>query len=168
MSRRFHPLRARAVLVALLTLWCWALLACGGASEEEVSAADRAEIRDLLERYLPKLGEAYETGNLEVLRDVAAEKEIASLYKRINDLMEQEGRVVHPKLVSFEIEDITVWNYSNAFVTTLEVWDLAVLASGTDQVTSRVEGQRSRVKYQVKRRDDDWQVLYRTVVATFE
>lgn len=148
-------------------LWV-AFLVAGCENTEEVTPEDEAAIEALLADYLPKMASAYADGDLEVLRGLAAEKEIATLYKRINDLMNQEGRVVVPTLQSFEIEQITIWNYSNAFVTTLEVWDLEVLAAGTDQRLSGVEGQRNRVTYQLKRRDEGWEVLYRAIQTTFE
>ena len=133
-----------------------------------VNPDDEASIEELLGRYLPKLSEAYATGDVEVLRDVAAEKELAGLVKRISDLQNEESRTVVPSLRSFDIEQVTIWNHSNAFVTTLEVWDLTVMASGTDHVLSEVEGQRNRVKYQLKRREDTWQVLHRAIETTFD
>ena len=98
---------------------------------------------------------------------VRAAKEIATLRKRVNDLA-LGGRDLRPELVSLEIEDIVVWNYSNAFVTTIEVWNLRIFASGTTTVLSEVMAQRNRVKYQIKRREVGWQVLYRTLDSTFE
>jgi hypothetical protein len=140
---------------------------CGAGAEAELEA-DKADIEALMSAYLPKLGEAYESGNIEVLRDYVAEKEMASLLKRIGDFMDQEGRVIAPTLQSFTLENVEIWNYANAFVTTLEVWDVRVLASGTDQVLSESLGQRNRVKYQLKRRDEGWQVLHRSIETTLE
>lgn len=149
----------------MLSLLAAMLLGCG---QETVSDADREAIRATLAEYLPRMAEAYATGNVEVLRGVAAEKEVAIIYKKVSDLMNEEGRVVEPTLRDFVIEDVTVWNHSNAFATTLETWDFRVLVSGSDTVTSQVDGQRNRVKYQLKRRPEGWQVLYRTIEATFE
>lgn len=156
---------------ALRTLVAFALVAlsvvsCAG--DERTAELDRGEIEALLADYLPRLAEAYRTGNVEVLREVASEKELAAMTKQIGDLMSQEGRVIDPTLDSFTVEQINVWNYSNAFVTTIEVWDLRVLASGSEQLLSEVDGQRSRVKYQLKRRDDGWQILSRIRETTFE
>ncbi|REJ82144.1 MAG: hypothetical protein DWQ36_21650 [Acidobacteria bacterium] len=159
---------ARRTVVAVCVLL--GVLA-GGCSEERAAAdleADKAAIEAMMREYLPRLGEAYETGNIEVLRDYAAEKEMASLLKRIGEFMEQENRVIAPTLQSFTVEDVEIWNYANAFVTTLEVWDVRVLASGTDQVLSQSLGQRNRVKYQLKRRDSGWQVLHRNIETTLE
>ncbi len=155
--------RAIGVLVALLVL----LGGCAGDAGDVVSPEDRDAIRALLEAYLPEMAGAYASGRFEALEPYAVEKEIASLRKRINDLA-LGGRDLRPELLSLEIEDIVIWNHSNAFVTTVEVWDLKIFATGTDTVVSEVEKQRSRVKYQVKRRDEGWQVLYRTLESTFE
>ncbi len=165
---RSEPPRGVRILTRLAVL-CMAIAVISGCqASETVSEEDREEIRATLAEYLPAMAEAYSSGNIEVLRGVAAEKEMAIVHKKVKDLMEQESRVVVPTLQGFEIEDITLWNYANAFVTTLETWDIKVLASGSDFVTSEVEGQRSRVKYQVKRREDGWIVLYRVIETTFE
>lgn len=162
-TRRSSLSSGLVVLVLVL-----AAFGFGCQDTENVSPEDEAAIEQLLTEYLPKMASAYATGELEVLRGLAAEKEMATLYKRINDLMNNEGRVVVPTLDSFEIEQITIWNYANAFVTTLEVWNLEVQAAGSEQVLSSVEGQRNRVTYQLKRREDRWQVLYRAIQTTFE
>jgi len=158
------PVRiATAILLLAAPL---VMLACQ--SDERTAELERGDIEDLLADYLPRFAEAYRTGNVEVLREVASEKELAAMTKQISDLMSQEGRVIDPTLESFTVEQINVWNYSNAFVTTIEVWDLKVLASGSETVLSEVEDQRSRVKYQLKRREDGWQILSRMRETTFE
>ena len=162
---------AGATPVSLLRLALGLILVAalaGCSASDEVSPADEQAISESLAQYLPGMANAYATGDLEPLRGIAAEKEIATLHKKINDLMNEEGRIVEPTLRGFDIEDVTIWSYSNAFVTTLETWDFRVLASGTDTVTSEVDGQRQRVKYQMKRRDEGWQVLYRVIETTFE
>ncbi len=62
------------------------------------------------------------------------------------------------------IEDINVWSYSNAYVTTVETWDLRVYSTGSEQLLSQERSQRTRVKYQLKRSDEGWLVLFRTIV----
>ena len=57
-----------------------------------------------LELYLPRLGQAYATGDLEPLEGLAAQKEIAAIAKRINDLAEQ-GRVLEPTFRQVTIEE---------------------------------------------------------------
>jgi hypothetical protein len=160
---RRPPRSARAA--ALWLLLPFAVSACGEAPA--VSPEDQVAIATLLGNYLPRLADAYRSGDLTILEGLASEKEIAELDKRISDLA-AEGRDVRPTFESFDIEDVTVWSHSNAFVTTIEVWDLRVYASGTDQLLSEVDDQRNRVKYQLKRREDGWQVLYRQIVTTFE
>lgn len=153
--------------LSLLMLLLLTVSGCSGSPEQNL-AADKASIEAMMQEYLPLLGEAYESGNIEILRPYAAEKEMASLLKRIGEFMEQEGRVIRATLKSFTVENVEVWNYANAFVTTLEVWDVEVLASGTDQVLSQSLDQRNRVKYQLKRRDEGWTVLHRQIEATLE
>lgn len=148
----------------------WALLlllAVSCIAGESLPPADEAAIGAAMEEYLPRLATAYATGDLEVLRGVAAEKEIAGLEKRIRDLL-AEGRIVEPTFKSVQVEQIDIWSHSNAFVTTLEVWDLAVYASGSHRLLSQELGQRNRVKYQLKRQDDGWRVLYREIETTFD
>ena len=150
-------------LVVLLIGAAVVLSACG--SSEERQAADQAEIQASLDAYLPLLGEAYSTGDVEILREWAAEKEMARIYKRVMDLAEQ-GRVLAPTLQRMTVEETKVWNYSNAFVTTLEVWDVRSLVIGTDQVVAEDLGQTNRVQYQLDRNPEGgegrWRVLYRS------
>ena len=146
------------LLVALLLPACES----GG---EEVSEADVEAIESSLGRYLPLMAEAYSTGNIEVLRDVAAEKEIATIHKLVSEKM-AEGLFLDPTLIDFTIEEVNQWNNSNAFVTTVENWDLKVVAAGSDKVLSE-RAQRNRVKYQLKKKDGGWRVLYRSIEATF-
>lgn len=151
--------------MTLNRLWCVALMAlvamaCGSSQERE--KVDREGIQAALEVYLPILGEVYATGDLSLLEGWAAEKEISRIHKRIEDLSIQGRRLV-PTFRSLTVEDANVWNYSNCFATTSEVWDLEVRATGTEQVLSAQLEQGSRVKYQLKREDDRWRVLFRTI-----
>ena len=103
-----------------------------------------------------------------VLEGYAAEKEIAGMEKRVDDLL-LESRVIRPTVKSVEVEDVQIWNYANAFVTTREVWDLRVYAAGTDTLLSEAPDQHNRVKYQLKREGTDgWLVLFRELDTTFE
>ncbi|MEE8277393.1 MAG: hypothetical protein V3R89_01555 [Thermoanaerobaculia bacterium] len=146
--------------IALAIAFLW-LLGCGPSARQQ--ELDRQAIQSDLEAYLPRLGEAYATGDLEVLREGAAIKEVARIEKRIQDLALQ-GRVLVPTFRQLTIEDVNVWNYANAYVTTLEIWDLKVLASGTDTVLSEENGQSSRVQYQLKRdKGRRWRVLFRSI-----
>lgn len=141
----------------LISLLC---AACGPSAERQ--EVNRDEIKADLEVYLPLLGEAYATGNLELLREWAVEKEMSRVMKRLDDLTSQ-GRRLIPTFRQVTIEDVNVWNYSNAFVTTVEVWDLQILATGAEEVLAEELGQSNRVKYQLKRGEDHWRVLFRTI-----
>ncbi len=151
----------------LLTLSVLLLFGCAP-SDSGPSAEDQAEVRQLLEGYLPAMAEAYRTGNVEVLRPFAVEKEIATLYKRISDFMEQENRIVASTLKGFEVDEIKIWRHSNAVVDTTEIWDVRVLASGSETVLSEGLDQRDKVRYQLKRTDEGWRVIYRERVQTIQ
>ena len=77
--------------------------------------------------------------------------------------------------LSFTVEQVNIWNYANAFVTTIEVWDLRVFTDGGTQLSEEL-GQRSRVKYQMKRVDsmefeegeEEWLILHREIDQSFE
>lgn len=140
-------------------------VACGPGPEE--IRADREEIRQTLEAYLPKLGEAYATGNVELLRGTAVEKELAHVDKKVRELA-QEGRVLAPELRELTIEDVTFWSHDNAYVTAVEVWDVKSYVLGSDRLLSEDPDQVQRVKYQLKRRREGWQILYRQVEQTFQ
>jgi hypothetical protein len=146
----------------LSTLVLMLLVAAGCGPSAERQQLNRDEIKADLEVYLPLLGEAYATGNLEPLREWAVEKEVARVRKRLDDLASQGRRLV-PTFRQMTIEDVHIWNYSNAFVSTLEVWDLQILATGTENLLTEELGQRNRVKYQLEREKDHWRVLFRTI-----
>lgn len=147
-------------LTFLLLTVLMVVVACGPTQEQE--QVDRDEVQAALEAYLPILGEVYETGDLSLLEGLAAEKEIARIHKRIQDLSMQGRRLV-PTFRGLTIEDANIWNYSNCYVTTLEVWDLEVRATGSEQALSTQLEQPNRVKYQMKREDGNWRVLFRTI-----
>lgn len=151
--------RSRAPLLLLAALV--PVLACGPTAEEE-AARVKPQLQRLLEEYLPALAAAYTTGDTGGLAGLAAPKEVAAVEHRIVQLA-QEGRRLRPRLQTFTIEEVTVWNRVNAFATTFEVWDLEVLAAGSETVLSEASGRRDRVTYQLKREDGRWQVLYREI-----
>ena len=96
------------------------------------------------------------------MRPYVAEKEISRVFKRVQDLSYQ-GRTLVPTFRQLTIEDVNVWNYSNAYVTTHEVWDLVIYATGSENVLAEEYEQPNRVKYQFKRDGDQWRVLFRTI-----
>ena len=147
-------------LLSVLTLGALTLGIAACTPAEQQQELDREAIEAALETYLPRLGDAYATGELAPLEGLAAQKEIAAIEKRISDLAEQ-GRVLEPTFRELTIEEATVFNYANAYVTTVEVWDLRSLALGSRQVLAEDVGQRNRVKYQLKREGEGWKVLFR-------
>lgn len=148
---------------AALTVWL-VLLGTGVActSSEELETRARDEITQMLEEYLPILAEAYRTNDPLLLREWVADKEIARIHKRIEELADQ-GRSLEPRFRTVTIEDVRVWGHANAYVTTVEVWDIKSVVTGTGAVVQEVENQSNRVRYQLKRDDGRWRVLFRTI-----
>ena len=156
---RFFPSRqsCRALLLAVSMV---AFAACAPTAEEV--EVDEQEVLATIERYTELLGQAYATGNLQPMLEVAAQKEVAT----VANLVEQyavQGVVVKPTPTEVTLEDVTVWSANNAYATTVELWDLRKYVAGTDRLLSEALAQSHRVKYQLKRRDEGWQVLYREV-----
>lgn len=158
---RIAPAATVRVALAVLAAFGLLTLACG---PEEVKEEDRAGLTASLNGYLPTLAQAYTSGNVEPLRAYAAEKEVARVFTRVSELAE-EGKYVDATFHQMTVEDVVVWSHANAFVTTVEVWELKVRAYGSDTLLGEDVRQTSRVKYQLKRRSgDDWQVLHRELV----
>ncbi len=154
------------IRIALLVLWALALAACGG-DARRAGDVDESEIQVTLEQYLPMMAKAYASGDTRPLNTYAAEREVATVQKRIKDVRTR-GERLEPTFRSLTIESVTAWGYSNAYVTTLEVWDLRLYAShGENPVVETIE-QRSRVKYQLRLEDDHWIVFYRELIQTFD
>ncbi len=154
----------RRAWVACVAFALLAVLTACGASRQERQEDLEGEIRTVLLEYLPALGEAYASADSNALLGLAADKERAAVEKRIQDLL-QEGRVLHPTFKELTVEEVNDWNWANAFVTTVEVWDLRVYASGFEDgdPISQELGQRQRVQYQLKRDDGGWLVLFRAI-----
>lgn len=158
--RRFH--------IASLALAIYLAGAVGCDARRGVDPeVDHSEIEALLRTYLPKLGEAYATQDTSVLEGLAVAKEMSRIELRTREL-DANGQVYEPIFREITVEDVSVWNYSNAFVTTLEVWDVSSYTVGSHILVNQSLGQRNRVKYQLKRRDDSWVILYRELDQTFE
>lgn len=159
-----RPLRLLFSLPLLLLILS-SLIACGDSEVEE--EIDRQEIEAFLNAYLPKLGQAYAERDSSVLEGMAVPKEMSKIEVRVRELAAQ-GRVFEPQFKTLVVEDVSVWNYSNAFVTTFEYWDLRSFSLGARVPMSESLDQGNRVKYQLKRRDDSWVVLYRELDQTFD
>lgn len=150
--------RIPTTLVFLLGVAALAL-SCGAPSEEDLSQA-REEIRATLLEYLPKMAEAYRTGDVEPLEGFTTQKERAILQKHISEL-EQRGRTMDTELLELTIEDLNLVSYANAYVTTVETWHVTSYAVGTDRVLGEDPRQFSRVRYQLKREGDRWTIMAR-------
>lgn len=137
-------------------------LTSGCTPPEVQEAVDKEEIRAFLDAYLPALGEAYAQRNAYLIEDFVAPKEIARVGKRIDELTSR-GQVYVPTVRTITIESVNLWNNSNAFVSTLEVWDVERRALGSDMAIDQTLEQPNRVKYQMKRDETGWRVLYRTI-----
>ena len=159
--RPLAPLLAFAGLLAFLP--ALAGLSCGPSPERV--AADREEIEAFLGEYLPRMAEAYRTGDTEPLAAYAAEKERDSIERMVRERA-QQGTILAPELRSVEVEDVRTWQAVNAYVTTLETWNIRVLATGSESVV-REEEQENRVKYQMKREDGRWRVFWRELEQAY-
>ena len=157
---------ARTVVVSAILL-AGGAVGCAESGPDGASLEDRTAIETVLADYLPKLGNAYANGDFDALASGAVPKEIATVRKRVHDLEMEASRTLRPTLKSFEIERIDVWRYSNAAVTTIEVWDIDSLVSGTERLLSSGTD-RYRVRYQFKRRDEGWMVIGRLIEHQFE
>jgi hypothetical protein len=153
-----------AALLAAVALGV--LTGCGVAAEVR-SEADEAAIEAAVHKYLPLLSDAYSTGNLKALREVAVPKEVARVQFRLEEL-EEQGRRFEPQFKYLVVEGISTWKHSNAFVTTVEVWDVRSYTLGSHTLQSEVIGQSNRVKYQLKLKDEGWMVLYRELDQTLD
>lgn len=159
-------LRATVLLFALLALSGLIAAGCGEPSAEEVQA-DKDAIQAFLAEYLPLMATAYRTGDTSPLEDYAAEKERASIEHRVRELA-RTGETLAPELQSVAVEDVTVWNSVNAYVTTHEIWHIRTFATGSENVVREQLDQANRVKYQLKRDGDRWRVYFRQLEQTFE
>ncbi len=157
-SRLRRSPRRHALAGYLLAALALLLTACQASVEEQ--AIDRQQVLETLKDYLGLLSEGYSTGDLEPMRRLAAEKEVATVAKLVGDYA-AKGMRIEAQLKEITLEDLTVWSANNAYATTVEVWDLRKRDVGTDRLLSEALGRRHRVKYQLKRRPDGWQVLYR-------
>jgi hypothetical protein len=149
----------------LLLIGLLLLSGCGGS--EATAEVDRQEVEEMLRSYLPKVGQAYATRDPSVLEGMAVPKEIARIQLRVNEL-EAQSRIYEPEFREVTVEDVSVWNYSNAFVTTLEVWNVRSYVLGSHLLIQESLGQRSRVKYQLKRKGGNWTILYRELDQSFD
>ncbi len=147
-------------MASCLALSLTFLAACGSSAARE--AEDAASIASSLEAYLPVLGQVYLDGDVETLRPYAAEKELARIQALVQNLVDQ-GRYLAPEFQRLTVEGTSTWNNSNAFVTTLEVWNVRMHALGSGELLAEDVDETYRVKYQLKRHNGGWRVLFRAI-----
>lgn len=160
-----RPWRATlaAASVAGLGLLAGLAAACGPSTASQ--EATRGEIEELLHAYLPVLAEYYRTGEPGAAETYAFPKEVDHVNRWILTRARDEGHVVDPTLESVEIEQLNVYQPTNAILTTQEIWDLRIRAAGSGRVIQEELGKLNRFRYQLKRDDDGrWRVLSREVV----
>jgi len=138
-----------------------ALVGCG--SSEKADQQAREDIEALLAAYLPLLGEAYAEDDAERVTGLAAPREVAAIEKRLLDIALQ-GRRLKPTFRSVVIEEFKVWGYANSYVTTNEIWDIRTYATGAETLLTEQLEKRNRVKYQLKKIDGEWTVLFRILL----
>ena len=158
-SRARSWLRTPSIVLPIVLLSSLPWLASCGPSEAEREQA-KEEIRVTLMNYLPKMAEAYRTGEVDALEGLTTQKERSILRKNIDDLASQ-GRSVDTELIELTIEDLNLVTYASAYVTTAEYWKVKSYAVGTDQVLGEDPRQFSRVRYQLERKQGRWIILAR-------
>jgi len=142
-----------------------AMAACSGSGG--VSDADRRAIESLLAEYARLMAAAYESGDGKSVAPIATEREQQRLAISISEL-EAEGRALRPTLQSLAIEAIDPSGRRLVTVNTLEVWDLRVVALGTEQPISESLGQENRLTYTLQRDQSGWHVLARYLRSSSE
>jgi len=146
-------------LGAALLLLLAALAACKPSPQE--IAADRQAVETTLQEYGRLLGRAYAFTDPQELAPVATRREMASVENNIARVAEQGQRLVVDQK-EMVLEDLNVFQPGNAYVVTFEVWEVRVLALGSEREISRDEKQQTRVRYRLKTDDAGvWKVVWR-------
>jgi hypothetical protein len=152
---------ARASVGLLLAL----LAGCGPSAER--AAADRQAIESLLADYSARMIRAYETGDTGPLAEVATGREITRVGVRIREMSEQ-GRALRPRLVRLVVESVEASSATGATTTTIESWDLTLVALGSELTIAESKGQENRVVYSLLRERGRWWVLSRMLRSSTE
>ena len=151
--------RTRAAAVAVAALALLASLAACRPDEQEVAVEEEA-IRAVIDRYADLLSQAYAFTDSSLLEPVASQRERAAVETNIRQLADRGTRIA-TDLKELEIEDIGMSDLDNAYVQTFELWEIRVMDLGSERVISVDPNQRNRVRYQLKRQDGVWKVLWR-------
>ena len=132
------------------------LLACGGGSQQDSGKA-RAEIEALLEDYLPRSARSTASGIRRWSK--GWRRRARSPRSRSGCATSARGAAAVADLPVGDVEELKVWGYANAYVTTQEIWDIRTYSTGSEQLLTEQLAQRNRVKYQLKKIDGSWTVL---------
>lgn len=148
-----------AALAAVAALALLTSLAACRPDEQEVAVEEEA-IHAVIERYADLLSQAYAFTDSSLLEPVASQRERAAVETNIRQLADRGTRIA-TDLKELEIEDIGMSDLDNAYVQTFELWEIRVMDLGSERVISVDPNQRNRVRYQLKRQDGVWRVLWR-------
>ena len=157
-ERPIRGLRAAAVAAVTVLALLTALTACRPA-EEDVAVQEDA-IRGVIDRYADLLSQAYAFTDSSLLEPVASQREQAAVEANIRQLAER-GQRIATDLKEMQIEEIGMSDLDNAYVQTFELWEIRVMDLGSERVVSVDPDQRNRVRYQLKRQEGEWKVLWR-------
>lgn len=136
------------------------ILGCTSAAEQR--RREIASITGALEAFLPRLAEAYASGDSDLLAGLAAPGEIAAVEQRVAELA-AEQKTLEVTFHDLTIEQLRFVSQSTAYVATVETWDVRLVASGSHESLRESLGERNRVKYQLKRTGSGWLVVSRTI-----
>jgi len=151
-------------LFFLLIVAALVLSGCGPSQQRREQ--DRAEIERLLDAYGRALAEAYRSGSAEALREVATERELTRVHKQIEELA-GGGRRLDAQPVSRAIQSVD-FNRNTASVTATEVWNLRVVATGSETVLSESPAQENQILYSLTREGGRWWILSRILARSSE
>jgi len=154
-----------AVAVRAPLLAAFLIPACGGFNE--VSDADRSAIEVVLRDYAESMADAYASGEPSGVAELATEREQNRLAISIAEL-QAEGRALRPKLQRLVVDSIERAGSTSVAVNTIEVWDLRVVALGTEQTVSESLAQENRLTYSLVREQGRWRVLSRLLRTSTE
>jgi hypothetical protein len=147
------------VLATVVALGC-------GRSPERI-AADRQAVESLLADYARLMSEAYTSGDTAALARVATGREVARVASRIRELADQ-GRGLRPVLKRQVVESVESYSATGATATTIETWDLRVVALGSETTVLDSPGQENRLVYSLVREGGRWWVLSRLLKSSSE
>jgi len=150
-------------LRALLSLSLLAALACGSDAARE---ADRRAIETLLAQYATALTAAYESGDPSPIAAVATVREQERVLARIEELA-VEGRALRPRLLAQTVTEVDFGNAS-ATAVAMEVWELRVVAAGSELTVSESPRQENQIVYSLIQESGRWIILQRLLKASSE